>query len=319
MKVNKFISLNFVVTLVFLGLCFVSLPGRALALGQMTQPIVIDNAIKGETYESQMMMVNSDGKDETVNIFADGAIKDWVKFYKMDDSKNPITSILLPNGSSVNVMARFVIPGDEPNGVYSGTLDMQTIAEKTPDNTTSVAVTSKVPRDVKITVGGGQVVAAQCYLNPLAVTLATNDPFQIQIICQNTGNVSLKPQAQLKISNSAGTIVSNTIFPYPDDLDPIHAKAMQKWTIVWQTANQAAGNYSSDTTILLGDKSALQQVIKFSVGMGPQSHYLLAGVAASGIGKYANVIIGAAALAFAILVLTFIIVGKRAKSYKKIL
>ena len=80
------------------------LPSFAFAIGQMSQPIIVTNAAKGQVIISTLKLYGEAQSDKLYNLIAEGDIKDWVKFYAIEDRNNPITSVNIPKGKNIDIV-----------------------------------------------------------------------------------------------------------------------------------------------------------------------------------------------------------------------
>lgn len=102
----------------FIGIIVLSavlavLPQSAFGIGQTTDPVIINDALRGGTFQKEMIVINTDKEATVIAIESGGDIAGWVKFFKINDLKNPITSLIMKAGERSNLFAQITIPKDK--------------------------------------------------------------------------------------------------------------------------------------------------------------------------------------------------------------
>jgi uncharacterized membrane protein len=243
----------------------------ARAIGQISEPIVIKSAMRGQSATAVLTILNSESKEIKVDLKAEGQIANWTSFYEISDKKmtNPVTQISLPIKAYKDAAVKFEIPQDAPNGVYTGLIGVATVAETSGSETESKSnVSQRIDRQVSITVSDKEVIALNVSVIPSSYDLAAGDPLKIRIIYDNQGNVAVKPDAQLKISRD-GQSIYNVIFPYPENAEAVRPGQIKELPapIEWTTTSQANGQYRAEIKILVNDQTAKEEGFGFSLGM----------------------------------------------------
>ena len=262
---------------------------KASALGQITEPIVIKSALRGQSATAVLTILNSESKEIKVDLKAEGQIGAWATFYDINDKKmaNPINQLSLPIKAYQDAMVKFEIPADAPNGVYTGVIGVATVPETTsPETESSSNISQRIDREVSITVSDKEVVALNVSVIPSTYDLSKNESLKIRIIYDNQGNVAIKPDAQLKISRDGQTIY-NAIFPYPEDenaVKPLERKELSS-LIEWQTIGQENGEYRAEIKILYQGDLIQEESFRFNVGTVINAGQFLAAVAKIGGGN----------------------------------
>lgn len=261
-KINLLVSL-------LLTLSFI-LPQTAFGIGQMTKPIILENVLRGQVIEETLTLYGSEEKEVNFGLSAEGGIKDWATFYLPDDLENPITKIQIPAKSHIDVIVRFRVPEDTPNGAYTGTVAIFSQPEENKGEGISTSVGLRVDREVSITVTDQEIIKLDTAIIPLKYKVEKGEPLQIKIIHDNQGNVSVEPDIQLKITKE-GKKVFNAIFPYPEDENPV--KPLERKTlsslIEWQTTGQENGEYKAEIKVLLNGEEKQKEDFRFTaVGDG---------------------------------------------------
>ena len=249
------------------------LPLSALAIGQMTEPIVIKDVLRDSQVTETLILYNSENKEIVYGLKAEGEIADWTSFYKIDDTnlENPITEIQIPAKLSLNALVKFDIPKNIPNGDYTGHVVIMTIPmEEKETKEVSALLRLRVSREVSITVTDKEIFNFETTIIPLKYGLSKNEPLEIKIIYYNQGNVSIEPNIQLKITQiSTGKVVQNTvIYPYPEDANPVKPfeRKVFENLIEWPTAGRENGRYLAELSVLLNGEVIQKEDFSFYVG-----------------------------------------------------
>lgn len=241
---------------------------NALAIGQMTKPIVIENVLRGQEVQATLNLFNSEKTETTYALIADGQIKDWTTFYATDNLQDAITQIKVPAQGRVDAIAKFKIPNDTPNGIYIGQVVVAEIVGENENKKEglSVSVGMSVGRDVSITVTDKEIIKFETSIIPLTYGVKRGEPLQIKIIYDNQGNVSVKPDLKLRILKDDQPIF-NAIFPYPEGLEPVKLFERKELPslIEWQTSGRENGMYKAEVTVLLKDEVVKTDSFRFSI------------------------------------------------------
>ena len=242
--------------------------GNAIAIGMITEPIVIDSMLRGGEVSKTVTVFNPQ-KTEAVYLFgSDGGIKGWVTFFEKGKPDAPITKVNVPATSYYDVIAKIKVPDATPNGEYVGEIFVkQAAADEPKESGSSVSIAQMVSRQVKIKVTDQEVVKLDTALIPEAYDVKQGDPLKIKIIYENFGNIALKPSFQLKIINSEdGKTVFNAIYPYPEAeavVNPGERKTMPVQE--WPTTGQPAGRYLAEASTLVGGETLQKNEFRFSL------------------------------------------------------
>ena len=239
-------------------------------IGQMTKPIVVENALRGEEFSAVLTLINSENKEVPYGLEATGKIKDWASFYAIEDKsfENPITRVQILPESKIKAIVKFAIPIDVSNGTYSGEVVVVSVSDDDSEiGKVSTTVLQRVGRKVSITVTDEEVVELDTTIIPLNYRVGKNEPLKIKIIHHNQGNVSIEPDIQLKITKR-GETVFNAIFPYPEDENPVRPleRKVMSSLIEWPTAGQSSGQYKAEMTVLLDGEVIKKSDFRFNVG-----------------------------------------------------
>jgi len=259
---------------IFISMLFVfALPLKASAIGQVTEPIIITNAQRGQEPQATLTVVNNDKTETEIGLAAKGDIASWTKFYSIKDLKNPIQNFKMSAGSQARVIARFNIPSDIRNGKYKGFVSVS----KKFDNSapgkdqSSASVAQQIDREVTIEINGEEIIGFDVSVIPESYDLKKDEPLGIRLVYDNRGNVSIAPQVQIKIRNDSQTIY-NTIYFYPETqpaVKPGEIYEIPPTQIL--TNNLETGNYRAELSFSIDGKTIQEKNFGFSVGMVAES------------------------------------------------
>lgn len=197
-------------------------PMSALAIGQVTDPIVINDALRGEEFQEEMIIINTESRDITISLSADGDIANWASFYKTDDLTTPVESVDLTAEERLNLIVVFTIPEDVENGEYTGIIGVSEKVEADDSQETVSTLTQRIDREATINVSDNENVELILSVIPESYDLKAGDPLIMRVIYDNQGNISVKPQIDFKIKNiETEEVVYNVIFPYPEEADRV--------------------------------------------------------------------------------------------------
>lgn len=235
----------------------------------MTEPIVIKDILRGQESLVTLILLNSEDKEVTYGLKAEGQIAKWVSFYKIDDNnlQNPITEIKMPIKNFADAKIKFSIPKDMPNGKYTGkVLAFLASSGEIQNDQTSVNVSQQVGRDVTITVTDKETVQLKAAFIPATYDIQQGKPLKIRVLYDNQGNVAVKPDLQIKITKEGSTLY-NAIFPYPEAEEAVRAYAIKEiYPIEWQTIGNEKGNYNVELKVSLNGKEIQKESFGFSIG-----------------------------------------------------
>ncbi|MFC1622649.1 hypothetical protein ACFL1Y_01485 [Patescibacteria group bacterium] len=246
------------------------LPLNVLAIGQITEPIVIENALRGEDFQDTLVIINTEDQAIRVGLVADGEIKEWTKFYNLDDMENSIENILLTSGEKKSVNIIFSIPEDAPNGKYLGSVAViRKPDDVSQEKGSSVSLSQRIDREATIEVGGEEKINLAVSVIPESYDIEKNKPLNIRFIYDNQGNVSLKPQIDLKIKTLEGKVAYNAIYPYPESESKVKPGSQHEIpALEIPTSGLSIGKYRVEMKFLHNGEVVVEEDFKFSVAQG---------------------------------------------------
>lgn len=255
-------------TLVILGILI--LPSFVFAIGQMTQPIVVTNAIKGQVITETLKLYGEANDDKEYGLMSEGDIKDWVKFYAIGDKNLPITSINIPKGKSVDVNAVITVSSSAANGTYTGSLSINsTIPKNENTNESSINVGQKIGREVKITVIDKEIIDMEVGVIPVDYQINPGSPLQIRFQYYNKGNIDIKPEVRVQFKDIDQTkVLFTTVFPYPESESAIKPLERKEIPMIEVPLNFSNGRYWAFVSIYEKGESRFENKFRFQIGGG---------------------------------------------------
>ena len=242
------------------------------AAGILSEPINVDNARRGQTHWEELLFINSDAKDLTFKLAAEGAIAQWVTFYAIDGDQTPIIQLVVPAKSNLGAKVKFVIPDNAQNGKYQGSLVGTTlVSEAEMSSEMTAQITQKLDREVNITVTDNQILDFNTIFTPVAYVVAKDEPFIVKMIHENHGNVDIRPNVELRISQN-GNEVFKAVFPYPDNTNPVQPNERKEILdqVKWRTVGYEAGKY--DVVLSTFENDEFNQKEEFIITIGAKGN-----------------------------------------------
>ncbi|MCK4540493.1 hypothetical protein KAU09_05055 [Candidatus Parcubacteria bacterium] len=243
------------------------LPKFVFALGQMTAPIIVENALRGEKIQQEVIAVNSDKEPMVAKFSAEGQIKDWVKFFLSKDLKNQFATATIPAQGTLRAIAIIDVPVDILNGEYKGAISVSSVVDGIIKSEESGAtVLQKIDRLATIIVSDKEEINLKnTSVIPSDYDLNIGEPLSIRIIYDNQGNVSMSPHVRLRIKKDNKN-VHDIIYPYPEEEPAVNPgsqreiKAINVQSVGWEE-----GKYSAELEFLHNNQVLLEKEFQFSV------------------------------------------------------
>lgn len=258
----------FTFTTLALLIVFFCVPTQTFAIGQITEPILIKDALRESSYDRTIIIMNTENNAQYIKMTAEGDIGEWVKFYATSKSTESVENVEVAAKSRKSIIARFTIPKTTPNGKYTGLVSVSTTPgqnESKVDESNS-SVSQKIDREVTVEVSGEEVVDFDVSLISDKFDYQRGDLIEIRIIYDNRGNVDIAPQIDLKIKQNENTAYS-AIFPFPDKESPIAPGSVTEISALEiPSSSLQTGKYNAVFKINQGDR-VLEKDFTFSVGL----------------------------------------------------
>lgn len=246
------------------GIALLNFPLSVLAIGQIATPIVIDDAVSGQTYESQLTLISNSSKDQMYRLTATGDIADWAKFYSINNSNDPITEIEIPANSNINATIRFEIPEMMPIGTYEGSAVLAMLADGSGEQKSGVVVSQQISRNVTIKITGQQEASSFVVIRAQKSQIPQGEPMTFTVLCNNTGNVLIKPIIEVEVFKNNETI-DDIIYPYDKEKRGIIPNQTETLDAVWQSGNREQGNYVASIKVYLDDELSQETRFPFEI------------------------------------------------------
>ena len=259
---KKIINSTLILAVLIISLFF---PIAIKAIGQISKPIIIENALRGQDYQEEIVIFNTEKNNIIVQLNANDGIQDWVTFYSLDDSQTPITETEIDGSSKIKLNAIIHISESAPNGEYKGLISAISKPKSNTTTTDSVAYLSqKIDRPVTITVSDNEIIKMDVSVIPNEYDLIKDEKLSVRIIYDNQGNIDIKPQIQLKIKKDEN-IISNLIYPFPEDSNPVRPnQRLEIDPIVLQTVGYMPGEYMAELSFLINNEPIINKHFAFS-------------------------------------------------------
>ncbi|MDD3190435.1 MAG: hypothetical protein PHI66_01955 [Candidatus Pacebacteria bacterium] len=265
---------NKLTTTVLIAMFFIGigiLPTKIQAIGQITEPINIENALRGNSYAQEITVINTENIKNTISLIAEGDIADWVKFYNNIQAEDSISEIKMESRERKIFIAKFSIPPSTPNGKYEGFISVKTTPKNNNNDTeqSSSIVSQKIDREVTIKVGGEEIIDFDLSLVPEKYDLSRGEYLKIRPIYNNYGNTDITPQIEVRLKKDGQTAYT-AIFPYPENQPPVIPNSIYEIpALEIPTSNLDNGKYTAvfDTYQLSDTENMIEKDFIFSIGM----------------------------------------------------
>jgi len=241
---------------------------NVFAIAIISDPIEIDNALRGEVIEELFSIFNSEETERIYELKGEGEIADWISFYKKDDLDTQITQVLAPPQVYYDMVVFITIPDDVPNGDYQGKLTTVLAPVESEEEGTRVSVTQRLSRQVSIKVTDEENVVFNVSVIPLTYGVKKNESLSVRFIYNNKGNVTVRPQIDFKIKKD-DQVVYNAIFPYPENEPGVRPSAQYEIPAVEiPTSNLKPDTYLVEVEFLHNGQVVTHEQFRFSVLQG---------------------------------------------------
>lgn len=289
-------------------------PLTSFGIGQMTEPIIIENARQGEVFEKTLYIFNTEKTEDIFKITAENDVADWVKFYDPKNPEIPIEEINIPQNSRYDIIAKFSIPEGTPNGKYAGAVSVTVFSKnKELEEDVLTNVSQRIDREVNITITDKEDISVKTSIIPKSYNLKTGESLSIRIIYDNQSNIKIRPQIQVKLKKDEKT-VHNAIYPFSEELDSVNSFSIKEVIpLEIQTTGLEDGKYLAEMTIIVNEANKYDDHFSFSIGTAVNesgNRAFLNFVSRIGGG---NTILGWFFIGGFILLLLFAIIKKRPK------
>ena len=222
-----------------------------LAIGLVSDPIDLDNVLRGQEVRDELRMKNSENEKIEFSLDADGDISGWVTFYEDSGYNTPITKIELSAKAKGKVYLIIRVPDDVPNGEYEGGLSIKyDPAKKDQTSQASTIVSQKATREVFLKVTDNEIIDFDASVTPQTYILKENEPLKVNAFYYNKGNISIKPDLQVKVKKD-GKVLFNVLFPYPEDEESVKPLVSKKISTDLPMGGLELGEYKAEAEVSL--------------------------------------------------------------------
>lgn len=242
---------------------------KSFGVGMITEPIVVKDVLRGGQINKTITVFNPEKNKVVYSFGANGQIEGWVTFFQTNDLKTEITETIVPAKEYYDIIAKITVPKTTANGKYVGEIFVKQEPKAVEgEKTNTVSISQMVGRKVEITVSDKEIIGLNTTLIPFNYDFKPGSAVKVKIRYENKGNISLKPDLQIKITNDKEQkTVFNAIFPYAEDLEavvPGETKSIPDFE--WQTAGQPNGPFTFEAQTLNDGKVIDTDTFGFNIG-----------------------------------------------------
>ncbi|MDD4876467.1 MAG: hypothetical protein PHQ86_04975 [Dehalococcoidales bacterium] len=237
------------------------IPLETLANGVAVGPsaLEIDNALRNEEYEKQIVLFNPGEEEIAYTLDTEGDAKAWISFWNNNAAVIPSKKISIPAHDEKNILVKIVVPKDAINGQHEASIVVTNVLTSENGQMTGQGVQVSAQVSVSIMVTGDQILAGTINSISTADTEADN-LLQLKISFQNTGNVIATPLITVSISANGSYI--DKINSAETQIGPGNTDII---LVGWDTTGRQTGSYSAHITISLGNTIIAEDTLEFSI------------------------------------------------------
>ncbi|HUV83085.1 MAG TPA: hypothetical protein VMW53_08445 [archaeon] len=231
----------------------------AIGIGLSPSEIILNNSLKGATYEKSFTIINMDDQVMNYSLSSTGDIEGWVSFYT-GNLDTEIQNIKVPGNSKISVNTKFLIPSDAVSKDYTGTLYVRSIPEKSDESGSQQSLIIGGSTNVYITVTGNQIIDG--IVKGISIyDVESGYPLKIETNFQNTGNVVATPEIKVTIFKD-GKIIHN-LFYNEVTVKPSNTEFI---TVEWKTTEEnIPGDYTANVKVSLDGKILRTSDLPFKI------------------------------------------------------
>jgi len=253
-------TISIVITILFIISLVSILNVNSSGIGVAPVTIEINNALRGMEYKKSIFIYNLDKTDQYANLSVGGYIKDWITFFSLNNTNEPISGIKVKGENISQIIAIISIPNNVSNGLYNGFILVEFLGNVSKENyTVGSTVQLVMPIEVKLNVTGTQNINLSISSIRIYNT-EVNYPVNIMINCENNGNVRVRPKVNINITKD-GIYVDR--FTY--NKDEIEPDTSYQIKINWNSSGMVAGTYHANITITINGKIFYQKEMPFEL------------------------------------------------------
>ena len=287
-----------------------SVSQSVLAIGIVSDPIELSDVLRGQEIRDELRMSNSEEESVSFSLSASGDISEWVTFYEDSGYSVSITKVEVAAKSKGNVFLVIKVPDDIPNGKYEGGLSIKyDPAEESQMSQASTIVSQKVTREVFLEVTDNEIIDFDVSVTPQVYELKENEPLKVNAAYYNKGNISIKPDVQVKVKKD-GKVLFNVLFPYPEDEDDLRPLVSKTISANLPMGGLEIGDYKAETEVSLNGEVIYKDDFSFLIKSASSSEGNISDAENVGIGM-TETIISIVALVLALFLFSMVIKKKR--------
>jgi hypothetical protein len=233
---------------------------QASGIGVSSSPIVVNDAVRGESYYRTLTIHNIDDNDTVVLLSAIGEIKEWVTFNDYSNDSIAFDTITIPGKDSKQVLVNITIPEQLADAKYNGTI---IVTEQPREENISFTNASQLifsyPLKVDVEVTGVQ----NLNITIDSVYIEDNEagyPIITTIRILNNGNVIARPKIYEKITKN-----NIPVEELSDTSGKIQPGGSNFYGLAWNTSGMVPGQYVANINIVLHGVTQLSKNITFNL------------------------------------------------------
>lgn len=205
--------------------------------------ILVEDALRGGSASSNVMILNESGRTQTFQLTTRGEVAEWVSFGEENEEVQSLTVVSEPGRQIARVAID--IPDTAQNGTYTGRINIAAIAANASDPDT-VGVSFELT--LSIVVNGEQRIAA-VFSNLGVVATEIGRPVTIRTSVSNSGNVSLPLSITTEVLRRGALVETLSNATSPQSVDPAQSTDV---LTVWDTTDALPGDYTIRSTAKAG-------------------------------------------------------------------
>ncbi|MDD5111448.1 MAG: ATPase domain-containing protein [Candidatus Altiarchaeota archaeon] len=224
--------------------CALLAASSATSIGVSPGSITLERMVRGGYGEKTIYLSNAGTDNLTLNIEADGELKNWLAF-------EPSGQITLLSKGAVPVTVKVSVPVNARNGLYTGNVMFSAVnLEKATGDASSARVMPGVIVRVSATVTGEEIYGYS--IKSISVRdIEQNKPLEFVVTIENTGNVIARPNLTLSILDAERKELGRNLQHKESSVLPT---VIREISIPMATKGLAVGSYHARITSDMGEE-----------------------------------------------------------------
>ena len=228
---------------------------QAQSVGFFPSAIELENALRGQEYQTRTTLVNQDDEARIFTMLASGDTAAWTRFTLLEEPGEPVGQVLVPPESEAVVLVTVAVPDTAPNGAVVGKNAYDGYTEKAFESREGLV--SGFEQPVRINVTGDQVIDLRVG-DVSARNVEVGQPLRVTAALANQGNVDVKPDLTFDIYKLPGDAAADPLDTVSAELVMVPPGQSRTPSATWDTAGRAPGHYRADYVLSLdGERLAL--------------------------------------------------------------